>query len=571
MSINELCHYLLLPGLSVAFTYDRKQPPALGASPYSPCTLLSLPGPLFRHTPSNFPNYNVFTNPNANAPLPHQIPGTRSNHEGSIPPWCRIPSFYGFPFRYRVQPHISERGRETAFCSFASSLMKNSILFIPEQRKSGAKEADFEQALCAVPRTLAPPYITNCPVYHNGPGFASGGARRNYSDHGSRALSARGGEKTFLLLHLARDAKEKAEQRIYGAVGIALPLPLFLLASSNPSVRNSFVCTESLAESNPVSQDPILAIHPPRIYAGDVASATGSSLCISRMMNGIVVLYSPMRGEKNRTLCSAGRAPLSLIAPLYHNSRGEPGIPNIRALPLNGKVERTALLRYIERSANRGKNSCFAPLSHSNGSLLLRRRFFALSTLWPGVLMGEQAKRIVRNGGRDTTTISPLCRTAGANTGVSAPKKDREQIRIWTLTCRLFFTVGILLGSRWAYHELGRGGRWFRDPVENASFMPRVSATACIHPVILPKAHFWTLFPNIVTLLRRVSGTFLVRSGLLAPVHSPAMDSTRGIFLWRFFLLITGISLILFFQISGHGSIERTLFSKPLVHLRKHL
>nr|BDC46193.1 cytochrome c biogenesis FN [Agathis dammara] len=676
MSINELCHYLLFLGLSVAFTYDRKQPPALGASPHFSCTLLSLPGPSFRHTPSNFPNHNVFTNSNASAPLPYQISGTRSNHEGSIPPRCRIPSFYGFPFRYRVQPHnVSERGRETAFCSFASSFVKNVIRSLPENPKGGAKEPpDFEQALCAVPRTLVPsrtrrpgraffnssifrergelssPVISSSSspdrtrpfmivqrrstslirslmhgekslkrstlktllrrqeaeirrsrgillafkhstllILSRRPGFpgkqnsnrpyalldpepfrimrctqgpfsalrdpkrsfASGGARRS----GSRALFARSG-KTNLLLHFARDVKERAEQRIHGALsilkGIALFFPLFPLASSNPFIRNSFVCTESLAELNPVLQDPILAIHPPRIYAGDVASAMGFGLCISKMMNGICALYLPMRTERNRTLCSAGCV----------------GALTSEILTLSLSVERINALS-LSIIANRvgGKKSCFALSLHSNRSLLLRRRRYnnkgALSPLWTGVLMGEQAKRVVR--GKDTTTTSPLCRTAGANTVVSDPKKDRERIRIWILTCWWFFTVGILLGSWWAHHELGRGGRWFRDPVENASSMPWVLATARIHPVILPKVHFWTLFPNTVTFLCCVPGTFLVRSGLPAPVHSSATDSTRGIFLWRFFLLITGISLILLFQISGHRSIETLKFSKPLV------
>jgi c-type cytochrome biogenesis protein CcmF len=207
--------------------------------------------------------------------------------------------------------------------------------------------------------------------------------------------------------------------------------------------------------------------------------------------------------------------------------------------------------------------------------MLLRRRFLALSPLWTGALMDtgrEQAKRVVRNGRKDTTTL-PLC-PAGANTVVSDPKKDREQIRIWILTCWWFLTVGILLGSWWAYHELGWGGWWFWDPVENASFMPWVLATACIHSVIIPKVYFWTLFLNIVTFLCCVLGTFLVRSGLLASVHSFATDSTRGIFLWRFFLLITGISLILFSQMKQRTSVHRTYKKKivvarsTLLHLR---
>lgn len=164
---------------------------------------------------------------------------------------------------------------------------------------------------------------------------------------------------------------------------------------------------------------------------------------------------------------------------------------------------------------------------------------------------------------------SPLW-TAGANTVVS----DQEPIRIWVLTCRFLLTVGILPGSWWAHHELGRGGWWFRDPVENASFMPRVLATASIHSVILPLLHSWTSFLNIVTFPCCVLGTFSIRSGLLAPVHSFATDDTRGIFLWRFFLLMTGISMILLTMIQ-QASVRRTYKkdlvvarSKVLVHLR---
>ncbi|PHT42987.1 hypothetical protein CQW23_17012 [Capsicum baccatum] len=94
---------------------------------------------------------------------------------------------------------------------------------------------------------------------------------------------SRGSRKGKRMLHLARDDKERDlsidEQRIDGSLGIALFFSLFLSASSDPFVRNFFVCTEPLAESNPVPQDPISAIHPPCIYTGDVASAMGFGLC----------------------------------------------------------------------------------------------------------------------------------------------------------------------------------------------------------------------------------------------------------------------------------------------------
>ncbi|MCD9642707.1 hypothetical protein HAX54_029615 [Datura stramonium] len=157
----------------------------------------------------------------------------------------------------------------------------------------------------------------------------------------------------------------------------------------------------------------------------------------------------------------------------------------------------------------------------------------------------KHAKRVVRNGKKDTTTSPPLCWTAGAGTVVS--DQDQDPIRIWILTCRWFLTVGICQEVGGLIAELGRGGWWFRDPVENASFMPRVLATA---------------------------RTFSIRSGLLAPVHSFATDDTRGIFLWRFFLLMTGISMILFSQMKQQASVRRTykkemvVARSTLVHLR---
>ena len=561
MSIYELFHYSLFPGLFVAFTYNKKQPPAFGAAPAFWCILLSFLGLSFRHIPNNLSNYNVLT---ANAPFFYQISGTWSNHEGSILSWCRIPSFYGFLLCYRGRPqshNVSKRGghRETFFYSFVSNFVKNSILSLPRyEQKSGAAPQLYTPFVLRTlvdselrsrrNRTFDGPALFYAPLSPERKiSFAPLGARRS---HGSRE-----GKRTHPL-HLARDDKERAssidEQRIDGALGIALFFSPFLSASSDPFVRNFFVRTEPLAESNPVPQDPISAIHPPCIYAGDVASAMGFGLCRSKMMNGIVALHSPpMRkdaAEKNGTLLrSAGCVGSRITSELF----------TLKFKDVGAKCYPALLLR-------------------SNRSLLmlLRRRFFAFSSLWTGALVDtgrEQAKRVVRNGKKDTTT-SPLCWTAGANTVVS--DQDQEPIRIWILTCRLFLTVGISPGSWWAHHELGRGGWWFRDPVENASFMPRVLATARIHSVILPLLHSWTSFLNIVTLLCCVSGTFSIRSGLLAPVHSFATDDTRGIFLWRFFLLMTGISMILFSQMKQQASVRRTykkemvVARSTLVHLR---
>nr|Q04647.1 RecName: Full=Probable cytochrome c biosynthesis protein [Daucus carota]CAA49286.1 unnamed protein product [Daucus carota]prf//1916398B orf579 gene [Daucus carota] len=564
MSIYELFHYSLFLGLFVAFTYNKKQPPVFGAALAFWCILLSFLGLSFRHIPNNLSNYNVLT---ANAPFFYQISGTWSNHEGSISLWCRILSFYGFLLCYRGRPqshNVSKRGghRETLFYSFVSNFVKNPILSLPryEQKSRAAPQLYTPFVLRTFVdselrsrrnRTFDGPalFYVYAPLYPE--------RKMSFAPLGARLPVVRGeGKRMSLLLHLARDDKERAssidEQRIDGALGIALFFSPFLSASSDPFVRNFFVRTEPLAESNPVPQDPISAIHPPCIYAGDVASAMGFGLCRSKMMNGIVALHSPpMRkdaAEKNGTLFrSAGCVGSRITSELF----------TLKFKHVGEKCYPALLLR-----SNR------SPL------MLLRRRFFALSSLWTGALVDtgrEQAKRVVRNGKKDTTT-SPLCWTAGANTVVS--DQDQEPIRIWILTCRWFLNVGILLGSWWAHHELGRGGWWFRDPVENASFMPRVLATARIHSVILPLLHSWTSFLNIVTLPCCVSGTSSIRSGLLAPVHSFATDDTRGIFLWRFFLLMTGISMILFSQMKQQASVRRTykkemvMARSTLVHLR---
>ena len=193
---------------------------------------------------------------------------------------------------------------------------------------------------------------------------------------------------------------------------LGLFLAVFLLSTSNPFLRIPFLCLNSVAELNPVLQDPILAIHPPCIYAGYVASAVGFSISLSRWANG----------------------------------------------------------------------------------LSLRN----WSEMW-------------------------------------------IQIRVWSVIAWCFLTVGILLGSWWAYHELGWGGWWFWDPVENASLMPWLIGTACIHSVLVPRNNGWTLFMNILIFVLSICGTFFVRSGLLASVHSFATDSTRGLFILCFVFCILAL------------------------------
>ncbi len=123
-------------------------------------------------------------------------------------------------------------------------------------------------------------------------------------------------------------------------------------------------------------------------------------------------------------------------------------------------------------------------------------------------------------------------------------------VRPWALTAWICLTGGITLGSWWAYYELGWGGWWFWDPVENASFMPWLTGTALIHSLaVTEKRHAlrnWTVLLAIISFSLSLLGTFLVRSGVLTSVHAFASDPTRGIFVLAFLGLVVGISLSLF-------------------------
>ena len=123
-------------------------------------------------------------------------------------------------------------------------------------------------------------------------------------------------------------------------------------------------------------------------------------------------------------------------------------------------------------------------------------------------------------------------------------------VRPWTLAAWCFLTGGIALGSWWAYYELGWGGYWFWDPVENASLLPWLTGTALLHSAIVVEKRealkTWTVLLAIATFSLSLSGTFLVRSGILNSVHSFATDPTRGLFILGLLGLVIGGSLLLF-------------------------
>jgi cytochrome c-type biogenesis protein CcmF len=150
--------------------------------------------------------------------------------------------------------------------------------------------------------------------------------------------------------------------------------------------------------------------------------------------------------------------------------------------------------------------------------------------------------------------------------GLLCEKVDRDFVRKmtpWLFFSYGFLTLGVGLGSWWAYRELGWGGYWFWDPVENVSLMPWLIATALIHAVkLVEKKEIyknWTVFLAILTFILCLLGIFLTRSGVLSSVHSFAIDAKRGFFVITLIFLIGGAALLIF------GAKMNRLRSKPAI------
>jgi cytochrome c-type biogenesis protein CcmF len=130
-------------------------------------------------------------------------------------------------------------------------------------------------------------------------------------------------------------------------------------------------------------------------------------------------------------------------------------------------------------------------------------------------------------------------------------KKWASHIKKWVLISWIFLTLGILLGSIWAYYELGWGGFWFWDPVENVSLMPWLALTTLLHCILVLEKKLiltsWVIILSISTFALSMSGTFLVRSGILNSVHTFANDPERGLFILIFLFSLIFLSLFIFF------------------------
>ncbi len=130
-------------------------------------------------------------------------------------------------------------------------------------------------------------------------------------------------------------------------------------------------------------------------------------------------------------------------------------------------------------------------------------------------------------------------------------KNWAHHIKKWIMASWIFLTIGIMLGSIWAYYELGWGGFWFWDPVENVSLMPWFCLTALLHTIlVLEKRNlfqFWTIILSITTFSLSMSGTFLVRSGIFNSIHTFANDPSRGVFILCFLFFLIFLAIFIFF------------------------
>lgn len=482
----ELSHYFLLLAISFAPSSFR-----LFSIPFCLKDFIlfyyliftcSLFGILSGYVCSDFGFYNIFTNSNINTPLFYKISATWSNHEGSLLLWCWLLSFSGFLFLLLLKESNFLRVRQGLSKKFSRLSMKRANLIKAYslslfdwllQKKCLSKERQQNISSYFNEWQKSLPFLFNGQTISSPDCFVQ-----------KWTLPFNKSTKKWIYQYENTTNQQKKQVVTVSTITyfiynfILFFFTAFLVYTSNPFLKIPFPCNYSIAELNPVLQDPILAIHPPCIYAGYVASAICFSLTMS-ILFGVKIFFS----QQDKKVKAEGASLKDLH---FAEARSPLNQPKVIQLNYDGRSsERCKKENYIERQ---------------------------LTSFYKG-----------------------------------AQQNSWKLIRIWTLMCWSFLTFGILLGSWWAYHELGWGGWWFWDPVENASLEPWLLTTASIHSITQQRLTSWTLILTSSAFLLSILGTFFVRSGLLASVHSFATDSTRGVSL-LFFLIFTILIFLLFFS-----------------------
>ena len=176
----------------------------------------------------------------------------------------------------------------------------------------------------------------------------------------------------------------------------------------------------------------------------------------------------------------------------------------------------------------------------------------ALAIHPPILYLGYVGSSIIFSSALSATSLNLITKTWASH------------IKKWVLISWIFLTLGILLGSIWAYYELGWGGFWFWDPVENVSLMPWLALTTLLHCIVVLEKKLiltsWVIILSISTFTLSMCGTFLVRSGILNSVHTFANDPERGLFILIFLFSLIFLSLFIFFFFHKSTKILRQVF-----------
>ena len=325
------------------------------------------------------------------------------------------------------------------------------------------------------------------------------------------------------------------------AVGafIAIAIAFFALMEAFVRLANPPVEGNSL---NPVLQDPFLAIHPPFLYAGYVGFSVVFSFAIAFFALMDAFVRSDFSVANVAANSHTDKPLLYKVAGVWGSHEGSMLLWNLALTGFGASVALfgrglPARLKSLVLASQGGLGVLFVGYTALASSPFVR-------LLHPPI-EGNSLNPVLQD---PFLAIHPPFLYAGyvgfsvvfsfAMAALIIGRVDAawaRWVRPWTLAAWSLLTVGITLGSYWAYYELGWGGWWFWDPVENASFMPWLAGTALLHSAIVTEKRGalggWTVFLAILAFSLSMLGAFLVRSGVLTSVHAFAMDPKRGVLL----------------------------------------
>nr|AKL79264.1 cytochrome c biogenesis FN [Viscum scurruloideum] len=484
----ERFHYSFFPGAGVAFLTTRSD-----AYPYAfGILLLAYLGYSFRQSPNHLTGQFHLS---ANAPMLFHLSGTWATHDGSI--------LYGFLLLRSI-------GFLSCFANvFLNVRTPTSILQLGERGCSAGILSPTNGPSSSV--SVAVQYVALCcpwglgkrvraSLFCNGHMVAKGIPF-------VPCLSLFGVLQLDSLTRFLGIWHYRLTRPAYRKWGWGMDWLVFapmLTGMEDPFVAGVLgVRTEPLAASNPVPLDPVSAIHPPSIYWGALASCF-----VAGIMRSDLWEWNERPGIFNRN----DRVELNWCCSRYSFGTVR-GSLELNWRPWSNTPMRSKTTKKLDSTRSIAR---FLTGVEQVGIIKPPTPFQPLYAV--GQYQETSNQRDQLNGNSR--------RAAGAREWVECSEvgSDQSMLELAIWTCRSFHTVGIMPGSWWAHHELGRGGWWFRDPVENASACSRLIATSSLHAVNRPFLAWWSSLLSIWQWVVCLSGSFSIRSGVLSTVHSFAVD-----------------------------------------------